>query len=525
MLQSVRKYTEGWIATVVGIILSLAFLFWGVENYLLGSNNKNILAKVNGQKISNREVQSDFERMILRFKEQFGANINLPTVMQQQLKQQVLRNLIMQNVLVQSAQKAGLHVTNLETAKMIKQMPIFQSSGYFSKESFNLVMNKMGYTQQQFFNDVSKTLMLNQVASGIIGSAFLLPNELNQAIALSEQKRDIEYVVLTKAKFMAKKPIASGLAQHYYQQHKSNFTLPAKIQLEYLELSLQDLKKDITVTPSDLASYFDLNSAQDRNNKLAIENAKTVIARQKAEQAFLAANDQLTDLTYTNPNSLRKAAEVLGLTVKTTDFFSSAGGNTLFTKNPKIIAAAFNPNSLNNHTNSPLIELASGRVVVIRIKSSRPETFAPYRDVQAKINVILQDKQATLNLEEKVASFSSRIKNNEKIANIASKAHLALVTKSKVTRHEKAINSEILKLAFAAPFSDKQPIVNAKLANGDYVFLVVKNSVNFSIDQATAKMLETTEKHYSDTYGKVEYNLYGENQLAHAKIKLFKTPN
>src|SRR5262245_61880296 len=142
MLQTVRKYTQGWVATVLGIILTLAFVFWGIENYLQGSSKKDVVAKVNGQEITGKDVEADYQRMILRVKEQLGSNFNLPPLMQQQFKHQALNNLVMQNVLVQAAVKSGFRVTNLEISAMVKQMPAFQENGHFSKERFYSILNR-----------------------------------------------------------------------------------------------------------------------------------------------------------------------------------------------------------------------------------------------------------------------------------------------------------------------------------------------------------------------------------------------
>jgi hypothetical protein len=48
MLQNFRKYTQGLVATVLATLLSLAFVMWGIENYLHGGSKKELAAKVNG---------------------------------------------------------------------------------------------------------------------------------------------------------------------------------------------------------------------------------------------------------------------------------------------------------------------------------------------------------------------------------------------------------------------------------------------------------------------------------------------
>jgi peptidyl-prolyl cis-trans isomerase D len=526
MLQSVRKYTQGWVATVIGIILSLAFILWGIENYLRGGSKKDILAKVNGKQITSQEVESDFQRMITRFREQLGADFILPPLMQKQLKQQALNNLIMQNVLIQTAFDSGFRVTRQETSAMIKQMPVFLDNGRFSREKFNFILNKMGYTQQEFFVDVSQTLVLNQVASGIAGSAFVLPNELNQAIALIEQKRDINYVVISKSAFLKNNPVSANEIQRYYEEHPSQFKVPAKIQIEYVQLLAEDIKKNMTVSKQDIENYFELNSDLDKGNPKHLLKAKEALQQQKAEQAFLSASDKLLDLAYTNPHSLTKAANTLGLSVKTSEYFTKEGGGSAnsFTKNPKIIAAAFNTDMVKNRVNSNLIELTSGNVIVMRVKDYQPEGLASLKEVQAKIKTILREKQAALLAKQKVELMLTQIKNKNDFKNVVAKENLTLITKQKISRHEKNINPEILKLAFAISPLSMKPVLSTRLSNGDYGIVLLVKSDDMPVNKATNEIRSVLNKSYSDTYGRLEYDLYAENQLKKARIKLLGRP-
>jgi peptidyl-prolyl cis-trans isomerase D len=317
MLQNFREHTQGWVATVLGSILALAFLLWGIENYLNANPKKNLVAKVNGEEITSAQLNADYQRMLLRLKEYAGSNLNLPSAMQQQMKRQALNNLATQTVLVQAANKAGFMITPYHTSAVIKQMPEFQQDGQFSKARFQQIISRLDYTQPQFIADIQQTLLLNQVASGIAGTEFVLPNELGQTMAIMEQKRDVAYVVLTASQF--KKEVKSEDVKLYYEQHANKFMAPAKLRLEYVELSLAALKKNSTVSQQELADYFGSNGDLVKSDPKVIAKAKETLLQQKAEQEFSANSDKLTELSYTNPASLQETADALGLKVMTTD--------------------------------------------------------------------------------------------------------------------------------------------------------------------------------------------------------------
>ncbi|MBA2655265.1 MAG: SurA N-terminal domain-containing protein [Gammaproteobacteria bacterium] len=516
MLQSVRKYTQGWVATIMGIILSFAFVIWGVENYASGSSKKTLVAKVNGKPITITQLNNDFQRMLLGVKDQLGSTLALTPYIQQQIKKEALYNLIMQNVLIQAALKAGFSVTPQELGSMVRQMPAFQEAGNFSRERFQQIINQMGYTKEEFFTEASQTLLLNQVASGVVGSQFVLPGELKQAVSLIEQKRNIEYVIIPNQQFKQPSQITLQQMQAFYQQHSNQFKIPARVQIEYVQLELANLKKSITISDQALKDYFDANSGMDRKNPKALARARESIQQQKLEQAFLAASDKLTDLAYTNPRSLSDAANNLDLKIKTTDYFSAQGGDSAITKNQKIITAAFNSDILKDRTNSNLIEISPGNVVVIRVKDFKSETIAPFDSVKETIKASLVTAEAQVKAKQKGAMLLSRIKSNADFNKVLVTEHLTPIHKQNLSRQDKTINPEILKLAF----SSEKPS-GAQLANGDFALLMVKESINMASEKMNADQISSMKKMYSTTYGKLDYNLYTENQMRKAKIKTY----
>ncbi len=525
MLQSVRKYTQGWVATIMGIILSLAFVFWGIENYLSGNSKKNVIAKVNGMEISNAELNADFQRAIMRLKEQTGANFSLPPFMQQELKSQALNNLIMQRVLELAAIKSGFKVTPFETSQMIKQMSFFQENGVFSKNRFEQMISRMGYSQQEFFADISKTILLNQGASGIIGSSFVLPNELETAIALTEQKRDFEYALISAANFKKQIEVTPEEIKVFYSTHRDKFTLPAKLKIDYVQLSVDDLKKDIKLTNQEVDEFFNSNSELNRNNPEALARAKATLIQQKAEQAFLALSDKLTDSAFTSPNSLDPAASILSTTVQHSDYFTQEEGGSAITKNPKVIAAAFNSDLIKQNTNSNLIELAPGNVVVIRVQDYQPVSVASLETVQDKIKHSLIELKSAALAEKKGRELFDKIKNEMDFKRVVEKDQLAIIAKQDVNRHDKTINSDVLKVAFSIPPNTSKPIAGLQLANGDCAIVHLKKSTDFDASKMTQDQKSQMMKLYSETYGKVEYNLYVEDQMTKAKIRKFDKAN
>lgn len=519
MLQDIRKYTQGWVATILGSLLCLAFVFWGVENYLTNFAKKAIVAKVNGKEITPAQLNTDYQRLTLRLKEQLGT-LGLDSTLQQQLKMQALKNLITQTVMTQSAANAGFSIATLQTSVVIKQMPEFQVNGQFSRDKFYEIIARMGYSKDQFVTDVQEALVLNQISSGIASSAFVLPNELNTTLQLLKQRRDIEYAIITSSQFNSPASIDEKEVIKYYQQHQEQFQAPAQLRIEYVQLTLEELKKTINISEADLKAYLDTNSLSSSDPKIKAK-AKEALLEEKAEQAFLTANDKLTDLTYSNPTTLNDAAQELGLKVQTSEYFTQKGGTLPITKSPKVLAVAFDSESLKTRNNSNLIEVAPGNVVVIRIKDYQPEHTKSIAAVRDQIKVKLSQELANAKAKQLGEKIIGQAVDNKSYHSALSAHHVSSIPKYNLSREDVSLDRQIVQTAFSLQQQSNLSVSGIALQNGDYAIVLLKKIQDSPLSDISMSEKQKVQKKLTEAYGKLDLDLYTENQISHSKIKIF----
>lgn len=104
----------------------------------------------------------------------------------------------------------------------------------------------------------------------------------------------------------------------------------------------------------------------------------------QADQVFAEQVERLANLSFEHPESLEVAAQALGVEPVSSDYFSRSGdGANGVAANPKVRAAAFSDEVLNAGNNSPLVELDTDRVLVLRLEdrtASRARTLDEVRD-------------------------------------------------------------------------------------------------------------------------------------------------
>lgn len=532
MLQNIREHTQGWIASIVGVILCIAFALWGVEYYLNFTDKDGYAAKVNGKKISSTQLDLEYKRSSSRMAELLGPQSLSNRTIQLQLKNQALQNLITQEALIQAAQKSGYVVSPYWVTAMIKQMSEFKENDRFSPERFQQVLSRMGYSKEEFIADMRQTYLLNQVASGIIGTAFALPNEVNNAIELAEQSRDFIYSRIPVTKYLTSITVDDTQINRYYEQHKSEFKSPERVQIAYIELNADELKKNIKVNEQEINEYYQSNYSKNEQSQmpsLTAAKAKIIqaLVQQKIEQNFSSLNDKLTDLTFTNPNTLEPAAQALGLEVKHSEFFTKEGGSTALTKNPKILQASFSPDVLRNGSNSNLIEIGPGHIVVLRMKNHELENPLPLANVREKIVTNLKHQSALAKSKAEGEEIINLLNNSDDLTKTLKQHKLSYVSKLHISRSDKDTPREVLQTAFslAYPNGKKSSIGGVGLTNGDYVVVVLNALHKKPLAEISKQQKNNYEKRLIESNSKLEYSLYVTSQMNHAKIKMKKIPS
>ncbi|WP_207061942.1 SurA N-terminal domain-containing protein [Motiliproteus sp. SC1-56] len=120
---------------------------------------------------------------------------------------------------------------------------------------------------------------------------------------------------------------------------------------------------------------------------------------QRAESLFVARAEELADISFSAAD-LREPAEALNLDIQTSDFFGREGGADTLLSNPRLLAAAFDPEVLEAGNNSELVELDADRMVVLRVKEHRPAQVEPLGQVREQIQALLINQKAVARLRD-----------------------------------------------------------------------------------------------------------------------------
>ncbi|MGZ0716366.1 SurA N-terminal domain-containing protein [Pseudomonas palleroniana] len=304
MLQNIRDNSQGWIAkTIIGIIVAL-MAFTGIEAIFQAStNNKQDVAKVNGEEITQTELSQAVDMQRRQLMQQLGKDFDASLLDEKLLRDAALKGLIDRKLLLQGAANSKFGFSEAALDQVILQTPEFQVDGKFNPERFDQVIRQLGYSRMQFRQMLTQEMLIGQVRAGIAGSGFVTDAEVLAFARLEKQTRDFATVNI-KADPAAVK-LTDDEVKAYYDQHAKEFMTPDQVVIDYLELKKSSFFDQVTVKDDELQAAYQKETAnlaeQRRAAHILIEvNDKATDAQAKAKleeiQARLAKGEKFEAL-------------------------------------------------------------------------------------------------------------------------------------------------------------------------------------------------------------------------------------
>lgn len=627
MLQNIHDRIHGWIAWVIIIIIAITFTLFGIDYYIGSRAGSQAKVEVNDQPISEEQFRVTYRRV------QQNQQGPMTASAERLLKRQVLQKMIMDKVVLQAATNNGFTVTEQQAESALMGIPAFQDDGQFSAEKFQLALSSALYTPETFINQLKEGMLSNQQRFSIVGSAFVLPGELDQFIKLADQTRDFDYLLIPSSKFKSQVKVTADEVKDYYGKHQKQFMTEEKVALNYVLLSMKKVTDSIDISDKQLQQYYQENSASyrqpaeykiahiliklDKNadekaQQAALTKAQAIEAKlakgesfatlakaesddllsarkggelswmragslgeaydaaiialktkgdisapvktpygyeiiklmdkrapqeipfadvkqsikqglviEKAQQLFAQESDELTDLSYQNPESLTTAAKALGLTIKSTPLFSRQGLKVGVAASKSVVKVAFSNEVLAEGNNSQPMPLNDDGLIVIRVaKHVKPQAI-PLAEVRDKIRAIIekqqQDKLARAYSEKLLAAYADK----KAFDALSAKESLQWVKEQGVRRGAgDKLDAKIVAVAFDTklPKTGQAALQRIELSNGDTALLLLKKISHGKVDSIDKEQREIIAGQIETAQGIKDYDMFVAGLMKNADI-------
>ncbi|MBV0932186.1 SurA N-terminal domain-containing protein [Marinobacterium weihaiense] len=258
MLQTIRENSQGIIAKVIVGLIIVTFALFGVESLIGLANSEKAPAEVNGEDVSNIDLQRELELERRQILSRMGEDADPAAIDEVALRRSVLDRLINEKVLLQSAQAQDLHISEQMLDQLIVSQEVFQGEdGRFDRNQFELMLRGQGLTPLMYRDVLRRALLTAQERGAYSLSAFATPAQAQQLAYLAEQTRDIDWVRFSLAEAEASIEIDQDTLSKRYEAEQNRFMTEPQVVLSYVEIEQADFINPDSVSEADLRSAYE----------------------------------------------------------------------------------------------------------------------------------------------------------------------------------------------------------------------------------------------------------------------------
>ena len=294
MLSTIRDRATGWIAGVIIGLLVISFAFWGVSFYSGQSGGINV-ALVNDTEISFRSFQRSFAQLRKQMQSILGDSLSLDE--EELIKNQTIEKLIESELINQLIIDSKLNITNEKLVDSIKSIEVFRDDAGFDRAKYERAISSIGMPTTVFEAQLRMDLLSEQLQAGFSETIFILDSELENALRLESQSRNITYAILGLPSFIESGEISEPDIESYYQANPNLFTSKEQVKIEYLELSVNELMKDIDTNKETLRNFYNDN-----------KDNYDIVEQRSVQKLFVRIDEEATDAVKSKANSVINVA-------------------------------------------------------------------------------------------------------------------------------------------------------------------------------------------------------------------------
>ena len=248
------------------------------------------------------------------------------------------------------------------------------------------------------------------------------------------------------------------------------------------------------------------------------------IRARKAEERFFELSEKFHNLVYEQTDSLKPAAELLGLKIETSGWFTRAGGGSGLVAEPKVIEAAFDPEVLGQGRNSSTIEVGRNTLVALRIAAHEPRSLRPLAEVRPEIEKTLLTSAMQAEAERLAQEALGKLRAGEAFEGVARQYGMDAQAPRLYTRTTAGTDTQLLSALFktAYPESGKPVYGSAVLADGAVAVFALKRVTEPEKPATAGTEADALRKLMEARRGREYLDSYRSGLRQQAKIKVYK---
>ncbi len=390
-----------------------------------GRQDDNTVAEIGDYVLTARDINQRVQAAM--------RNRSFPREMAAFYVPQMIDSLITDYAVVHKAQQLGFRVSEEDLAKAIRSMfpQLFPGGQFAGKDAYAALLAQQNTTIPEFEANLRNQMLLMRMQGLAAEGIVVTPSEIEQEYRTRNEKVKLEYVALSADKLRPQVTVTPEEIAGQYQANKAQFTIPEKRSMDIIVSAQEKLAERITIPEADLRRAYESDKDRFRNpervqvrhllltttGKPAADVPKIQArAEELLKQIRAGANlGELATKYSEDPGSAKKGGN-LGWVVR---------GQTV----PAFEAAAF---SLKQGEISNVIKTEYG-FHILQVLSKEEARLKPFEEVKDQLAGELKRQQA-IDMVQKLAdeAHDELVRNPRQAQQVAAKLGLQYIHADKV---------------------------------------------------------------------------------------------
>lgn len=409
MLESIRKRRNSAVILVAFAAIILVFIFWGVGPGG-GGGDANTVATVNGESVSVKDYMNLYKREVDYYRSVFKEQFTDEMERELNLKQRSVDILINRLLAVKEAKKQGIEVSEKEVQDTIRAIPAFHNNGAFDKELYFKVLSSNRVSPAEFEDSIETDLLTAKIREKVLRDISVTDEEVRARYLRENRKIDLDYVSVNGESLKKGIDVSDEEALAYYKQNASRFMVPRSVNAFYAFASFAEFAKTAPVNSEEVSEFYERNKGQFETP--AAIKARHILVRPgpgaaDSEKARADAKQKIEGLL----DKVRSGGDFAALAKKNSEDPGSAsqGGELGWFQKGVMIKefedAAF---ALGKGEVSGVVETEYG-FHIIKVEDRKDPGHMPLKEVEPAIRKTLGESKARNVAKEALAALDSKI--------------------------------------------------------------------------------------------------------------------
>lgn len=261
MFDFVRTHSRLMLGLMVLLIFP-SFVFFGIQGYSRFTDEAAAdAATVNGRGISRAEWDQAHRQQVERMRQQMPG-VSAALFDTPELKRQTLDALIQERVLRAAADQLHLMPSNDRLVRLFDADPSLASlrgpDGRLDRDQLAV----RGLTPESFDAYLRQQYSMQQVMDGVGRTGFAPVTSATLALDAMLQGREVQIERFDLAGYRTRVQPTDAELEAYHKAHAAEFVSTEKATIEYVQLDLEVIGRDLAMPEADLRKYYEENVAR-----------------------------------------------------------------------------------------------------------------------------------------------------------------------------------------------------------------------------------------------------------------------